>query len=353
MYRRQYLTSAGTGLALGVAGCTSSGPEDTDESEDIDEFDGTNESDDTNESEDTADLEGGDADSDAATEEGETPSSEATNALENAGEQLNEAIDIMIEETDTAWAYYSTDASISTGGIEVALENANTSIEEADAAATTDAQRGRVEEFEILTEFIGQLLDTAISLGEGLNQVSTALSYKKNNRYEDAAEYYTNAKASFEAANKRLDQAKTTFGKIGEDMDTNIDYARSEDAQSELDELVSGYVLSTEADIPYAKGLADYTTGYDRFEEEDVRSEWAFEDAIEHFKRAESLYRESERKVAQSFRDTFITQTCRTGKRIEMSELMLEASKSLNAEEYAEARRKEEQKNAISVEECG
>jgi hypothetical protein len=112
-------------------------------------------------------------------------------------------------------------------------------------------------------------------------------------------------------------------------------------------------VLITEANIPYAKGLSDYSTGYDRFENEDVRSEWGFDNAIEHFEKAESLYRESEQSVAQSFRDTFITQTCYAGKRIEMSELMLEASKSLNAEEYAEARRKVEEKNAISLEECG
>ncbi|TKX74966.1 hypothetical protein EXE46_06010 [Halorubrum sp. GN11_10-6_MGM] len=330
MERRRYLTGAGTILTLGVSGCTGGGSEESDKSED------------------------GSAGSDDANDSDATTNPDATEALEAAREDLNEALDLILEEIDTAWAYSSTDASISTAGVEAALGSANTSIEEANETATTDTQREQVAELELVAEFIDQFLNAIISLGEGINQISTAISYENNSRYEDAADSLSDARATFEEANSQVDEMDATFAELGDGTGTGIDYAEAENAIDEMNELIAGYLLVMEAGIPLDRGLADYNTAYEAFQDEDYGTAAnIFADALEHLEEAESMYREGEEEVTQSLRDTFITQTCYAGKYVEITELMLEASEEADAGNFDEARSLAEEANAVSIETCG
>ncbi|WP_200532198.1 hypothetical protein [Halorubrum sp. LN27] len=330
MERRRYVAGAGTILTLGIAGCTGGGSEENGESENS-----GGESDDS-------------SDSDA------TANPEATEALESAGEDLDEALDLILDEIDNAWAYSSTDASISTGGVETALESANASIEEANEAATTDTQREWVSELELVAEFVDQFLDIIVIVGEGINQISTSISYENNSRYEDAADSLSDAGATFEEANSQIDGLNETFAELGDGTDTGVDYAEAEDAIDELDELISGYLLAMEAGIPFDRGLADYNTAYEAFQAEDYGTAAnIFGDALEHLEEAESMYRTGEEEVTQSLRDTFITQTCYTGKYVEITELMMEASEEADAGNFGEARNLADEANAVSVETCG
>lgn len=330
MERRQYLTGAGTVLTLGVAGCTGDGSEESDESEN------------------GGAGSGGPNDSDA------TPSPEAAEALEAAGEDLNEALDLILEEIDSAWAYSSTDASISTGGVEATIESANTSIEKANEAATTDTQREQVAELELVSQFIEQFLAAMISLGEGINQISTAISYENSSRYEDAADSLSGAGATFEETSSQIDEMKATFNELGDGTDVGVDYAEAEDAIDELDELITGYLLAMEAGVALDRGLADYNTAYEAFQDEDYGTAAnIFNDAVEHIEEAESMYREGEEEVTQSLRDTFITQTCYSEKYAEVTQLMLEASEEADVGNFDEARSLAEEANRVPIETCG
>lgn len=342
MDRRRYLTAAGVGLTLGIAGCTSDGSENTGDSGDTDEPEGTENP-----------GEGG-TESNETAGSNETPSSEATEAIEAAEEHLNEALTLILEEIDTAWAYSSTDASISTGGVEAALENANDSIEEADEAATTGSQQERVAEVELGASLVDQFLSVITALGEGINQISTAISYESNSRYEDAVESLTDAQTSFEEADSRVDDVIETFEELGEGTESDVDYATAEDAINEVEEVVTGYLLVIEAGIPFDRGLGDYTTAIDAFENEDYGTAAnTFENALGHFEEAKSLYQEGEEEVTQSFRDTFITQTCYTGKYVEVVELMIDASEEADNGNSQEARDLAEEAYAVSFGTCG
>lgn len=319
MDRRTLLTSAGAGAVSLIAGCTSDS--------------------------DTADQP-------SSPSPTPTPNPQAADALEDAESDLGEAIDLIYREVENAWSTTG-DASLSTAGIEVALSNANESLDAATEDAT-GAQQAQIDETRDYASYVDQILSVLVSVGDGTNQVSTAISYEQSSRYEDGAEKLSEAVTIFEEASSQMSDAQTTLDEVDEAMLGDIDYAEAQESATELANIIEGYRRLMAAGVHYDKGLADYYSAAESYNDENYsQASDTFDAAAEHFIEAENEFRSGEEEVTQSLKSSFISQTCNAEVFKEASQQWALAADNAAAGNYEAARENADEASSILDRTCG
>ncbi|WP_226024021.1 hypothetical protein [Halomicrobium salinisoli] len=266
-----------------------------------------------------------------------TASADARDAIEQAEEDLNQAITLLQEETDT-WSTTG-DASISTKAVDTALANAREALDRAEESANGDQQE-RVDVLRSFADFVDKTVSAVSAVGDGINEISTAVSYENTGRYKDGAEALDSAASYFGDAHDQLTAAGETFSEIKDQLpsSSDVDLVQSETAQEELVALADAYQRFAETGAIFDRGLADYYSGVDKYNNENFSdAEEDFSNALEHFQTANDQYSTAEDEVPQEFVSTFIEQTCGTRVYSEASNRLVLASQSAAEGNYEEA----------------
>lgn len=259
--------------------------------------------------------------------EGSTANDEALNEaydhLETAGNEFETQADVAFETEP--------ENPLSTGGIETALNDAESALDDVNEDEASAEQLDRLENAEYALAFFEDGLSVLIKLEEGFNAWKTADSYETNDRHSDAADQVKTAAKYFREAESLVSDAKASWDELNAEQfeGNDVELATGSDDLDYLEDLCNAYARFSEATTDLFTGLEYFVEGANLFDQERFSAAVsAFEDAANSFEAANSKYREAETEVPQSFQKEFIDQTCRTDAVLEASNLFTEASEA-------------------------
>ncbi len=288
----------------------------------------------------------------SANPEGSTANNEALNEaydhLETAGNEFETQADVAFETEP--------ENPLSTSGIETALKNVESALDDVNENEASDEQLDRLENAEYALAFFEDGLSVLVELEEGFNAWKTADSYETNDRHSDAADQIKTAAEHFREAESLVSDTKASWDELDADQfeSKDVELATESDDLDYLEELCNAYARFSEATADLFTGLEYFVEGSDLFGQERFNAAAsAFEDAANSFEAANNKYREAETEMPQSFRKEFIDQTCRTDAVLEASNLFTEASEAAAEGDWETAEEKANKAETALDVSCG
>ncbi|SEQ03907.1 hypothetical protein [Natrinema salaciae] len=305
MNRRTILVGAGVSITSVLGGCLSSSDDEGDSSPD-------------------SDSQGSSANTEAL--------NEAYDHLETAGNEFATQADVTFE-TDP-------ENPLSTSGLETAIGNAESALEDINEDEASDEQLDRLENAEHALSLFEDLLSVLVELEAGFNAVATADSYSTNDRFSDAGDQLEIAAEHFREGESLLSDAKTSWDNLdASQFEANdVELATGSDDLEHLGDVCDAFSRFCTATVDLYSGVEYYVEGANLIEQERYgAAASAFEDASNTLTDANSQYQDAETAVPQSFRKDFIDFTCLTDAFIESSDLFKEASEAMERGDWQTA----------------
>lgn len=251
---------------------------------------------------------------------------QAVEALQRAGDALDEEVE------DLQSADPESGAEINTAEVYGYLDTADARVDSAEEDATAeqmeqiDALRGYVSFTREFTKSIEIYVDT-------LNNLSTAYSYFDSERFSDAESQFNTAEQTASDADEQLVLVRDEY----EDLETDelddfdrVEFEAFDEDLTDLEEFADAFISLSNGMKHFSAGMVDYTDAEDELDAENY-SEAAskFSDASNDFGTANSIFTDSEDSAPSSLVSSFIDMSCRAGALRDASQHFTNASEAI------------------------
>jgi len=297
-------------------------------------------------------LAGCTSDNEDPSSDGNTSTSDQTELLESAQEELVNALDAFEAELDDIDEVDSR-ISFQDETIQAHLDQAESYLDDAEEEGAD--QEDWIEAMRGVVSLMRSFIDAFGSFADGLDEFQTGATYLENERYSDA-------ELSFVEANDLINQSSDELVVAQENLD-EIDFSEFSDS-SEIDRIEMETQLeefsALNTDLEYmtrtyrdlARGFGEFLPAAESFDNEQYGdAEDEFRSARDHFSSAASTIKEGEESATDDFIDDFIGLTCYAEALRDAADNYVSASEAASNSDWDTAESRAEDANA-ALERC-
>jgi len=237
---------------------------------------------------------------------GNNASNDASEHIEQAADYLNEAGEILEEDSDY-------DGSFNANRVTRRTDSARDEIELA-REGTSDDERALLDSLELVGDVIDELALIIESADELLNTMDSIDALIAADRFDDAADEVENASDDIDDIQDQTQNISDIYGQINTEAYDEIDELSQDDIAewaTEMEELLNSLNLLFDGFGHMVDGLSTFEKGAEAWDAENWgTASVRFDDASDQFDDSASIVRDAEDEAPSSFRSELVEIGC-------------------------------------------